>query len=1029
MAMAAGAAAREAAEARDALEAGDAAEVAAAMAEEAAEAALLPGASAATGAAQPPQPHAFLPSYRGPAPEPCRASVAGGIASAVSAPPGARERWRSSSGCLPSLHWQQESLQPAMHSLMPTGHGKRKHSATHGGALPLSPCGPQSVEEAWREHHRRVTSARQPAEAEGLVLHRSAHSASGYRGGAINKLPHGARPMMDRPVSGMMGGPRPCSMTMPPGFGPSWVSGGGMQLRKKIDDCRTTATEKMKMMGMQPRPPGFLPGELSHGWTAGMGGPMGGPIGMQPMMRPMQPGFGPPRMGMPPLGMPMQSGPMPQAPMPQAPMPQAPMPVAPMPAGPMLAAPMLAGPMPANPMPQPPPGLGVPPPPAGILLAPADGIRAAAEAVKAAMPPPPRAPLPPAGMPPPPGTPPPPSVVQVSSWTPPEETSPPCNATRIDIWLERQQKPAPPANAYQAFTKEQRPLLPGPFARGEREQLLSQRWKALSKAEKAHYKGDAIHVVPTPSPYTTFCRERRPLLSADLSNAEREAVLGRLWAAVPEAERVKYEVGGSRAPVPTPVPTPAPTPAAMSESQYKGIVGSMGMGVPTLTTWTPGSPAPVPTALVPAPVPAPVPTPVPAALAIALAAAPVALAAVDDALVPAQAPPTASLIMLREMYPLIDEGEQPQGKKQRLVGSGEASGGGALQGCSSPGPSVDAPAALIECNWTACSTSATSVAAPTVASTATTVTQPAAAVSVAAAAVAAAAAAVTSTATLASAAACSASRVLAAAHAHHVSVSGVLDGVTSSGSVLERPTSATADSTLADSVGVNGPSAQEGEKMHSALFTPLVLAAPTPQPKKVSAAWVGVSSTPHACKNCKASKVTCLDGARPCTRCHRLGHPCEDVVTTVKHACTNCGRAKVKCDRNAENDECRRCMHLGLVCVPTEHHLSHEKGGFPRRGSMLALLPPGIIFGSTAAVESTALAGAEGIAAQSTALLGAESTALLGVEAAAIAAARGTPQAWPQGAPQVARPMPSTPDAHEQPDPWRTLSAYAYAYA
>ena len=55
---------------------------------------------------------------------------------------------------------------------------------------------------------------------------------------------------------------------------------------------------------------------------------------------------------------------------------------------------------------------------------------------------------------------------------------------------------------------------------------------------------------------------------------------------------------------------------------------------------------------------------------------------------------------------------------------------------------------------------------------------------------------VTSTATLASAAACSASRVLAAAHAHHVSVSGVLDGVASSGSVLERPTSATADSTL-----------------------------------------------------------------------------------------------------------------------------------------------------------------------------------------------------------------------------------------
>ena len=532
MAMAAGAAAREAAEARDALEAGDAVEVAAAMAEEAAEAALLPGASAATGAAQPPRPHAFLPFHRGPAPEPYRASVAGGIASAVSASPGARERWRSSSGCLPSLHWHQESLQPAMHSLMPTGHGKRKHSATHGGALPLSLCGPQSVEEAWREHHQRVTSARQPAEAEGLVLHRSAHSASGNRGEAINRLPHGARPMMDRPVSGMMGEPRRCSMTMPPGFGPSWVS--------------ATATEKMRMMGIRPRPPGFLPGELSHGWTAGMGGPMGGPMGMQPMMRPMRPGFGPPRMGMPPPGhapgMPMLPGPMPAAAAAEVVQAvvraelwraheagavqaaarcqaevarEAARAARVRDAAVASAAARDVAPMPPG-MPQSPPGMGVPPPPAGIL-------------------PPPRAPPPPAGMPPPPGAPPPPSVVQVSSWTPPEEATPPCHATPLDS--ASKQKPAPPANAYQAFTQEQRPLLPGPFARGEREQLLSQRWKALSKAEKAHYKGvDAIHVVavvPTPSPYTIFCRERRPLLPAGLRNAEREAALGQLWAAIP----------------------------------------------------------------------------------------------------------------------------------------------------------------------------------------------------------------------------------------------------------------------------------------------------------------------------------------------------------------------------------------------------------------------------------------------------------------------------------------------------------------
>ena len=84
-------------------------------------------------------------------------------------------------------------------------------------------------------------------------------------------------------------------------------------------------------------------------------------------------------------------------------------------------------------------------------------------------------------------------------------------------------------NAYHSFSHEQRPLLPKDVSPGEREKLLSQRWKALSKAEKAHYKGDAIHVVPTPSPYTTFCRERRPLLPAGLRNAEREAALGQLW--------------------------------------------------------------------------------------------------------------------------------------------------------------------------------------------------------------------------------------------------------------------------------------------------------------------------------------------------------------------------------------------------------------------------------------------------------------------------------------------------------------------
>ena len=122
--------------------------------------------------------------------------------------------------------------------------------------------------------------------------------------------------------------------------------------------------------------------------------------------------------------------------------------------------------------------------------------------------------------------------------------------------LDSVQKTAPPASAYQAFCQEQRPLLPeAPFARGEKETLLSQRWKALSKAERAHYSG----LVPT-SPYNAFCQVQRPLLPAALRNGNREAVLGQLWAALPKAERVKYEVGGSRAPAPAPVPA-APVPA------------------------------------------------------------------------------------------------------------------------------------------------------------------------------------------------------------------------------------------------------------------------------------------------------------------------------------------------------------------------------------------------------------------------------------------------------------------------------------
>ena len=769
LAMAAAAATKEAADVRYAVEARDAVEAAAEEAAEAAEAALRPGMpSAAIGAAQPPRPHAFLPSHRGPVSELCRASVAGGIPSAVSAPPSARERWRSSSGCLPSLHWHRESLQPAKHSLMPTGHGKRNHSATHGGALPLSPCDPQTVEAA------------------AMALAQWVRRGGGGGGG-----------------------------------------GGGE----------------------------FLPGELSNGWWPMRPGPM--PPG------PMPPGMPQPPPGPMPPGMPRPPpGPMPPgmgAPPPPSGMPPPPG-----------APPPPPGPMPPG-MPRPPPGpmppgMGAPPSPSAAAVAqPAAAVALAATAVALAaaavaqpgMPPPPGAPPPP----PPPGAPPSPSDMQQ------EEATPPCHATLLNS--ASNQKPAPPASAYQALSQEQRALLPGPFSL---------------------------------------------------------------------QERAKYEVGGSRAPVPAPVPVAPVATAAPCAPQLAAQA-----------------------------VPAPVGPPLPSAPQQQLAA----LAA------PAVPTPVVPFVLVGGMLrPFIDQGEQPQAKRLRSVASDEASGGGAPHGCSAPGPSVDTPAALIEHSWTACSTSA--------------------------------------------------SRVLAAAHAHHTSVSGVLDASTSSGSVLERPKPATADSTLfyraqlGDLVRFDGPSVQDGEEVHSAL------PAPTPQPKKVPSAWDGVS-TPHACKHCKTSKVTCLDGMRPCARCVRLGYPCEETARPVKHACTNCSRAKIKCDRDAENDRCRRCQHLGLVCVPSQHNVSHQRR---YEGPRRPMLPPGIFSRIAPATESTALAGAAGIAAgstalvgpESTALLGAESTASLGTEATALAAARGTPQ----GTYQVAQPMPSTTRTGEQHEPWRKLSAYAF---
>jgi hypothetical protein len=119
--------------------------------------------------------------------------------------------------------------------------------------------------------------------------------------------------------------------------------------------------------------------------------------------------------------------------------------------------------------------------------------------------------------------------------------------------------------AYHSFAREQRPLLSEGRSPGEREKLLSQRWKALSKAEKAHYKGcEGSTQTPSRLAYSAFCRVQRPFLPPTLPNAQREVVLGELWARLPERERAEYRVGGSRAPVPAPTP---PTASALLQGE------------------------------------------------------------------------------------------------------------------------------------------------------------------------------------------------------------------------------------------------------------------------------------------------------------------------------------------------------------------------------------------------------------------------------------------------------------------------------
>ena len=187
---------------------------------------------------------------------------------------------------------------------------------------------------------------------------------------------------------------------------------------------------------------------------------------------------------------------------------------------------------------------------------------------------------------------------------------------------------AQPVSAYQAFAREQRPLLSGSLARREAEKVLRQRWKALSKPEKGRYQTNGVERRNVArSPYNMFCQAQRPFLSPELRNSQREAALGQLWAALPGTERAKY------APAPAaPVQAQAPPAASWYHRSAPPRVEDRSRGkrakiaalcfpsaalpaappAPLAPTAPPGAPlAPPPAPAPPMAVPVPVPVPVP----------------------------------------------------------------------------------------------------------------------------------------------------------------------------------------------------------------------------------------------------------------------------------------------------------------------------------------------------------------------------------------------------------------------------------
>ena len=82
---------------------------------------------------------------------------------------------------------------------------------------------------------------------------------------------------------------------------------------------------------------------------------------------------------------------------------------------------------------------------------------------------------------------------------------------------------AQPVSAYQAFSREQRPLLSD---------------NGIERRNTAR------------SSYNTFCQAQRPFLPPDLRNSQREAALGQLWAALSLTERAKYAPAPAQAQAP-----------------------------------------------------------------------------------------------------------------------------------------------------------------------------------------------------------------------------------------------------------------------------------------------------------------------------------------------------------------------------------------------------------------------------------------------------------------------------------------------